>query len=180
VRVSESSCPFCGVALDDSFRSRPAPRAPAGRLNRAALYALGAAGTFSAAIACGGAIQTGEQADGGGAGLDGGGTKPGLDGGRAFDSAIQDSTAIDGTIEDSGLNSIMDTAYGGPYPFDTSPRVEDSGLDSTIEDSGPNAIFDTAYGGPVLFDSGMPDMDSDLLPETAPTPPYGAPPGVDF
>src|ERR1700677_1330933 len=44
VRVSEPTCPFCGRDLDEAFRSAPSPRAPAARLSRAALFAVGAAG----------------------------------------------------------------------------------------------------------------------------------------
>jgi hypothetical protein len=54
VRVDEAACPFCGAPLDDAFRALPAPRAFAARLGRAALYALGAAGTVSVTMACGG------------------------------------------------------------------------------------------------------------------------------
>jgi hypothetical protein len=39
-RVSEAACPFCGAALDSSFRAAPAPVRPAARLSRAALFAL--------------------------------------------------------------------------------------------------------------------------------------------
>ena len=51
VRVSEAACPFCGAALSDAFRARPAPRSPAARLSRSALYALGM-GTVTLAAAC--------------------------------------------------------------------------------------------------------------------------------
>ena len=49
VRVSEPACPFCGGEPGDAFRSAPSPRAPAvGRLSRAALFAIGAAGLIGA------------------------------------------------------------------------------------------------------------------------------------
>src|SRR5450755_792933 len=41
VRVSEAGCPFCGGTLTESFRASPRPQAPAVRLTRAALFALG-------------------------------------------------------------------------------------------------------------------------------------------
>jgi hypothetical protein len=41
VRVSEGACPFCGGALDASFRAAPAPVPPSRRLSRAALVAFG-------------------------------------------------------------------------------------------------------------------------------------------
>jgi hypothetical protein len=43
-RVSEPACPFCGHRFDDAFRTASSPPAPVRRLNRAALFALGAAG----------------------------------------------------------------------------------------------------------------------------------------
>ena len=39
--MSEKACPFCGRALSADFRASPAPRAPAARLSRAALFAAG-------------------------------------------------------------------------------------------------------------------------------------------
>jgi hypothetical protein len=54
--VTEPVCPFCGRALDDAFRSAPSPQAPAaGRLTRAALFAIGATGLT--ASACGGQVN---------------------------------------------------------------------------------------------------------------------------
>jgi hypothetical protein len=40
--VSETTCPFCGGALDDEPRGAPRPVAPVQRLTRAALFAVGA------------------------------------------------------------------------------------------------------------------------------------------
>jgi len=41
LRVSEEACPFCGARVDPAFRAAPRPRAPTGRLTRAALVAFG-------------------------------------------------------------------------------------------------------------------------------------------
>ena len=41
VRVSEGACPFCGTALDSSFRAAPVRVPPSSRLARATLFALG-------------------------------------------------------------------------------------------------------------------------------------------
>ena len=56
VRVSEGTCPFCGVLLEPAFRAAPAPIGPSRRLSRAALLAFGT-GTLvltpAVAIDCG-------------------------------------------------------------------------------------------------------------------------------
>ncbi len=52
LRVSELRCPFCGSAMDVDVRARPAPRPPAMRLSRAALFALGTGGAVLP-VACG-------------------------------------------------------------------------------------------------------------------------------
>ena len=52
VRVSESSCPHCGVATTDEFRSRVAPRLPGKRLKRAALFAVGIGSATVGVAAC--------------------------------------------------------------------------------------------------------------------------------
>jgi hypothetical protein len=64
VRVSEAACPFCGAALSDAFRARPAPRSPAARLSRSALYALGM-GTVTLAAACSSSSSPGGTEDAG-------------------------------------------------------------------------------------------------------------------
>ena len=66
VRVSEGACPFCRASLDAAFRAAPAPLAPAARLSRAALFALGA-GSISVGAACGGAtaVEVPSSQDGG-------------------------------------------------------------------------------------------------------------------
>jgi hypothetical protein len=50
-RVSETACPFCGARLGEAFGTLAAPRKPAARLSRAALFAMGAGGLV---VACGG------------------------------------------------------------------------------------------------------------------------------
>ena len=62
VRVSEAACPFCGGALSDAFRARPAPRSPTARLSRSALYALGM-GTVTLAAACSSSSSPGGTGD---------------------------------------------------------------------------------------------------------------------
>jgi hypothetical protein len=54
VRVSEVACPFCGGALGAELRASPAPVAPAGRLSRAALFAVG---TGAAVLGSVGAVE---------------------------------------------------------------------------------------------------------------------------
>jgi hypothetical protein len=52
-RVSEPTCPFCATPFDDAFRTdEPRPRAPTGRLTRAALFAVGAGGLVAGTLSC--------------------------------------------------------------------------------------------------------------------------------
>jgi hypothetical protein len=62
VRVVDSSCPFCGLALSESSRAALALRPAGARLGRAAFYAF-SMGTLSLAAAC---------SSTGGSGTDGG------------------------------------------------------------------------------------------------------------
>jgi hypothetical protein len=135
VRVSEASCPFCRTSLPAAFGARPAPRPPPGRLTRAALYALGAAGTMSASIACGSASS--------------------LYGAPPRDSGIDE--------KDSGstADSMSGALYGGPFVESGAPGDSTAPDTSSPEDSGPT-IFDAAYGGPT-YDSGEPDSMSGAL-----------------
>ncbi len=64
LRVSEPLCPFCGRGVDADVRARPAPRPPAMRLSRAALFALGAA-TGTASIGCSSSSTPAGEADSG-------------------------------------------------------------------------------------------------------------------
>lgn len=53
VRVSEQSCPFCGVDLAQSFAALPERKMPSARMGRAALFAFGAAAAATAAMTSG-------------------------------------------------------------------------------------------------------------------------------
>ena len=66
VRSTESACPFCATARIPS--AAPAPRSPAKRLSRAALFALGA--SAAAVAACSGSVAPGPATGDSGA-LDG-------------------------------------------------------------------------------------------------------------
>jgi hypothetical protein len=125
VRVTEASCPFCGVGLGDSFRI-PAPIPLTVRLTRAARYAVGT-GTLSLAAACG-AATTGlfPPPDRGEGGTSGGGDSgydapPGIDASNStppyggFGVPSDDA----GTIESGTTNSMdagfEDVFFGPPY-----------------------------------------------------------------
>jgi hypothetical protein len=120
IRVSEEACPFCGNALGESFRAAPAPQAPAGRLTRAALFALGT-GTLALTSACSsspapapsddagqthGVLDSGLQPAYGGPGLGEAGAQP-------VYGAPADAGAPVGPLEGGA-----EPAYGGP-PVDT-------------------------------------------------------------
>src|SRR4051812_27908416 len=88
VRVSETTCPFCGRALDLS--ALPAPALPRTRLGRAATFAFGASIVGATAlVSCGGDeapsgggdAAAGATGSGGSAGATGG--APGTGGGEA-------------------------------------------------------------------------------------------------
>ena len=128
VRVSDTTCPFCGVSLGASFRAAPLPASPSVRLSRAALVAFGT-GTLSLAAACGGAIA-GSTGTAGDAGKDTGAT------------AVPDSGG-----EDSG--SIINTAppYGA-FPTPDSGEA-DSGNDEPPADAATDSpIIAPPYGAP--------------------------------
>jgi len=120
VRVSEVSCPFCGVALSDEFRASPAPLPPRARLSRAALFAFGT-GTLAIAAACS-STSPGEPAadagNGDAAQGDGGNTgfPTPLYGGSVHepDADLQGVDAYGGVPVEEGGNVIVDAAYGGP------------------------------------------------------------------
>ncbi len=162
VRVTERACPFCSSVLSATLRSSPAPRAPAARLSRAALYAFGA-GTLSMASACGGTTSPGveshQMADAyGGPPVDTGTHEPmdAADGGPALDSGTDATRPCDfKDCMDSGLDApppMIDAAYGGPG-FDT----------------GADTMFNGAYGSPARDSGGNePDVMGGAL--------YGAPP----
>jgi hypothetical protein len=81
VRVDDAACPFCASPLGEAFRRSTRSRAPATRLSRAALYALGL-GTVTV-TACGGAEAPTAK-----------------DGGEGTDSALRDSS---GGVTDTGI-----------------------------------------------------------------------------
>ena len=123
VRVSEAACPFCRGALDESLRAQPAPQAAPARLSRAALYALGAAGTVTLAAACSqsvyGAPVTPDDAgprDAGPPMVDAAYGGPPIDGG--FDADDGAPPVVDaGRDADDDASPLVDAAYGGP-PID--------------------------------------------------------------
>ncbi|MFO0678417.1 MAG: hypothetical protein U0169_17905 [Polyangiaceae bacterium] len=153
VRAHESVCPFCGVALDrDAMAARVselAARAPAKRLGRAALFALGTstaalgAATVSLVTGCSSETTDGKDDAGNVVALYGG---PPVDAGSDDAKASGDSASNDASKTDAA----SDSAAG----FDAS------------DDSSAVAL----YGGPPV-DAGR-DADSGNVP----VPAYGGPP----
>jgi hypothetical protein len=84
----EIACPFCSAALPESFRQRPAPPAPRGRLSRAALMAAGAVLVGAA------------------------GCSDNLDDGGNNDAAADAGSMSDGNNNDGGAVAL----YGAPAP----------------------------------------------------------------
>jgi hypothetical protein len=110
VRASESSCPFCGVALDHAAVSEPV--LPTKRLGRAALFAFGA--TLAASItgtACGGESES-DKGTGGAAGSATGGS-----GGNAGAGTGGGNTGGDAGL--GGYSGAPATLYGLPPPPDS-------------------------------------------------------------
>ena len=106
VRTSDASCPFCGAATVQA----PAPLVARGRLSRAALLAVGAAGALAAAD-CGGSTSSPEPASDA----------------SAADDASSGSTSSGSTssgsssgAESSGSSSSgsLIALYGGLMPVD--------------------------------------------------------------
>jgi len=95
VRAFEDACPFCAAALVAPV-SGPAPRTPAQRLSRAALFALGA--SAAAVAACSGSVTP-------------------LYGAPASDSGALDGKA-DGDMQKVPPYGIppMDAGNDGPVP----------------------------------------------------------------
>ncbi len=127
VRVSESSCPHCGVATSEEFRARPAPRAPQKRLNRTALYAVGV-GTIALASAC-----------------------------SSTDGATNDSDAGKGRLNQSCVGDEADcnmgTDYGAPPLYEGDATLAHDGDAADGGSSGDAALdapvdLDAAEGGP--------------------------------
>src|SRR4051794_6550185 len=99
VRASEETCPFCDSGLPASLATQPAPRSPATRLSRAALFAFG---TSAAAIAACGGSTTGSPKD---------------------DVTLLDAAyggpPRDGAPDAEEDSPFLNAAYGGP-PIDAS------------------------------------------------------------
>ena len=131
VRVSDATCPFCGVALGASFGAAPVPVSPSVRLSRAALVAFGT-GTLSLAAACGGALA-GSSEPPGDAGKDTGTTS-------ARDSGSEE--------QDSGI--IIAPPYGAP-PYGAFP-VPDSG-EGVVDSESTEPIDSGAEPTDATFDS---------------------------
>jgi hypothetical protein len=127
-RVSEPTCPFCATPFDDAFRTdEPRPRAPTGRLTRAALFAVGAGGLVAGTLSCASA----ESAYGG--------TPEGPfwdDASPLVDAATDapEAAAVDATPEAS---TVADA--GGA----------DAGADAPTDPCGPEN-FCALYGGPAV------------------------------
>jgi hypothetical protein len=161
-RVTESTCPFCAAPFDDAFRAeRPRPRAPAMRLTRAALLAIGAGG-LTAGAACGGETSQGAY----GAVV---ASEAGVD---AAAYGTPDAALVDAAHDFDG-RIIVAADYGAPpmppcppdfdcspVPFpdaasdasDASPEgsaVADAGADALVDPCGPGTLC-ALYGGPAI------------------------------
>jgi hypothetical protein len=147
VRVSESACPFCGVALSEAFRASPAPLPPRARLSRAALFAFGT-GTLALAPGCSSSSPDLVQDSGPGSSPAYGGFPD--DSGPAYGGFPIDSGPEDAGTDAAEMGTSADAAETGT-PADaaetgTSADAGDAG------DDGPAEIFDAAYGAPPLED----------------------------
>jgi hypothetical protein len=143
VRVSESACPFCGVALSDAFRAQSAPRPPQRGLSRSALYAFGA-GAVTLATACSSGSSQQEPSPApmyGSPPLVDSGSDAAFDGGADTGPvALYGGPPIDaGPGPDTGPGP----AYGGP-PTDGGHDASDAGEPDAFP------IVDAAYGGPPI------------------------------
>ena len=120
-RVCEPVCPFCGGELPPC---KAAPRASArGRLNRATLFAAGAA-------LLGGASCDDNRSGNAHYGLPGIMMNP--DGGK-------DTAAPQDAVEDVPMNVSIDAAYGAPATFPTPDAPvdqQDAAVDTTDADAG--------------------------------------------
>ncbi len=106
VKVSESSCPFCGASVTASAGASPMRSAV--RLGRAALMALGAGG---AAIACEPkAVYGGPPVEMKDAGAPTPTTKP------VPTPSVEPTTTPMPTTAPTPSNHVMAPAYGGPPP----------------------------------------------------------------
>ena len=133
VRSTELACPFCDAALSDAFRATPAPVAPAVRLARAALVALGA-GAVVATTACGAGTAVGgpySTDDGGGdsaSSPDEGGVEP-----------VYGAPPIRDAGHDTGM------VIAPPYGISPPPPPTDA---EAPHDAGTDAVVIVPYGLP--------------------------------
>jgi hypothetical protein len=124
VRVDERRCPFCAAGLPASFGQAPVVAAPAGRLSRAALYAVSmGALSLSAAQACGGSPSHESKVDGGPAdagedvvGIPAYGIPPG-------DAGIPEHSDEDGAATDAGADAYDDGSSQDASPQDGAADV---------------------------------------------------------
>ncbi len=151
VRLHEAACPFCHHALPPTFRDKPAPKPPARRMTRGALYAFGAGtlGTvaLSAPVACSSSSSGGDTHE-----------NYNLDAAYGAPDGFYDrpDSADGGPLVDTGPFQA-DAAYGGPAT-DSGPPVDGAPEADTNEFN-----IDAAYGGPG-FDAESPE---DAEPEDA-------------
>ncbi len=136
LRVSESACPFCSAPLDADLRARPAPRPPAMRLSRAALFALGtgAAALASGTVAC--SSSSTPQAD--------------VDAGHGESSSTFTAVAAYGGMAHSTpSHSESSTNYAVPYGVPASSGSETSHTDDADagESSSAHVSGGALYGG---------------------------------
>ena len=102
VKTSESACPFCKRELAGAFQSAPSSLAPAARLSRAALFALGAGGVV---VACGSGTANPQP----------------LYGGVAIDcDADPTNCGLPGNASDAGPD-VTNSAYASTCPESTLP-----------------------------------------------------------
>jgi len=168
LRVSETACPFCKSALDEGLRARPAPRPPAMRLSRAALFALGTA-TGASALACSSSStpQTAAEDSGatGSGDTSGGGTGSSFDvmHGTHYGSSAHTTTGeSDESSDISNFSAVALYGATGVLPDEDAGPASSSG--SEAKDAGVDARavgVDAAYGGPPV-DEGF---DGSWLPE---------------
>ncbi len=116
VRVSEVACPFCEAQLPSELRASAPPKRTAGRLSRAALFALGT--TTATAAASTGLLACDDETTPTPTGVDSGG-----DG---------QSNAVYGAPADAG--PLVDAAYGGP-PIDSGAPLLDAAYGGPPQDA---------------------------------------------
>jgi hypothetical protein len=129
VLAAETACPFCGDALPAGFADAPAPRPPARRLTRAALYAFGAT-SVAVAAACG------SSSDNGPTPTPAYGT-PGM----SLDSGGDGQTTDSSSGEEGGSGSEAGTEPESGTRADGGGNGGDAGADA---DSGSHSL----YGSP--------------------------------